>query len=41
LNNRIDDPTYEEIAAEGRRRLLQWVQDSDDPIEFAAGGMLG
>ena len=41
LNNRIDDPTYDEIATEGRRRLLQWIQDSDDPIQFAARGMLG
>jgi arylsulfatase A-like enzyme len=41
LNNRIYDPTYDEIATEGRRRLLQWIQDSDDPIQFAARGMLG
>jgi arylsulfatase A-like enzyme len=41
LNNCIDDPTYDEIATEGRRRLLQWIQDSDDPVQFAARGMLG
>ncbi len=40
LDNCIDDPNYAEIAAEGRRRLLQWIKDSDDPIEFAAGYML-
>ena len=40
LGNCIDDPNYAEIAAEGRQRLMQWIKDSDDPIEFAAGFML-
>ena len=41
LVNRIDDPAYSSIAGEGRRRLLQWIQDTDDPIRFAARFMLG
>jgi arylsulfatase A-like enzyme len=40
LDNRIDDPEYVEIATEGRQRLMQWIKDSDDPIEFAARFML-
>jgi arylsulfatase A-like enzyme len=40
LDNCIDDPNYTEIASEGRQRLLQWIKDSDDPIEFAAVFML-
>jgi hypothetical protein len=31
---------HPEIAAEGRQCLMQWIKDSDDPIEFAAGFML-
>jgi hypothetical protein len=40
LNNHIDEPIYQEVATEGRRRFLQWIKDSDDPIEFVAGFML-
>jgi arylsulfatase A-like enzyme len=41
LTNLIDDPAYDGIAEEGRRRLLKWIQDSNDPIWFAARHMLG
>ena len=40
LANRIDDPAYEHVAGEGRRRLLQWIEDTHDPIWFAASRML-
>jgi arylsulfatase A-like enzyme len=40
VNNYIDNPKYAEIAKEGRQRLMQWIKDSDDPIEFAARFML-
>jgi len=40
MTNLIGDPAYAAIAQEGRERLLKWIQDSDDPIWFAARQML-
>ena len=31
-NNLVDDPAYESVLAELRGRLLDWMQDTDDPL---------
>ena len=41
MANVINDPSYTDIVQEGRRRLRQWIKDSDDPLAFAAHFMLG
>jgi arylsulfatase A-like enzyme len=40
LDNLIDDAVHSGVAEEGRQRLWQWIQDTDDPIWFAARHML-
>jgi len=40
MTNLINDPAYQATVREGRRRLLQWIDDSDDPLRFAARHML-
>jgi len=40
LKNVINDSHYSNVAEEGRRRLLKWIKDSADPLEFAASHML-
>ncbi len=40
MTNLIDDPAYAEIAAEGRRRILRWVNETGDDIRHAAQQML-
>ena len=41
MNNLINQPEYKKIAEEGRLRLLKWIKDSKDPLEFAAKFLLG
>ena len=41
LNNCIQEAKYQPIAEEGRQRIWNWVQASNDPIRGAAGGQLG
>lgn len=41
LENRIDDPELADVAAEGRERILSWVDATSDDIRQAAEGMLG
>jgi len=41
LTNRIDDPAMADVVAEGRRRLLAWIDRTDDPLRYAAGEMMG
>ena len=36
LVNVIDEPGYAAIAEEGRQRLMKWIEDSGDPLKFAA-----
>jgi arylsulfatase A-like enzyme len=38
--NVMGDARYAEVVQAGRRRLWQWIQDSDDPLAFAAYHML-
>jgi len=40
LINLIASPAYAAVAEEGRQRLAQWIQDSKDPIWFAARHIL-
>ena len=36
LRNVVNEPEYTTIADEGRRRLLRWIDESRDPLKFAA-----
>ena len=39
-SNLIRDPGHATVAEEGRQRLLQWIEDSADPIRSAARALL-
>jgi arylsulfatase A-like enzyme len=41
LHNRIDDPLMNEVAGEGRRRLMRRIEESKDDIRIAAFGAVG
>ena len=41
MKNLIDDPTYEDVAREGRERLLRRIREHEDPIRHAAESLLG
>jgi len=41
LKNRIDDPAMVDAAKEGRRRLLRWIEETNDDMRMAATHMLG
>lgn len=36
LTNVLNEPSYRPVVQEGRQRLLKWIDDSRDPIKFAA-----
>jgi arylsulfatase A-like enzyme len=40
LTNRVDDPLLADVASECRRRLVDWVHKTDDPLVHAAESML-
>lgn len=41
LVNRIGDPVMADVAEECRRRLLAWIERTDDGLKHVAGMMLG